>query len=405
MKTNKFLKIVLLTFFMGGLSVHAQVTIGSEEPPAEGALLQVKNKTGVTNGSDNATKGFAFPRVALSHKKYLYPMFGSIGSPTTNYDQTAEITAMNNKHVGLIVYNTYESPSSVTNNDIKFRPGLYVWTGTEWGGVASSEVSNAMTQTDDGTIKWGGSLDEATTTITANAKNLVFDLKNIPDETDKGMMIKGLTTQPNSKAVVVDVNTGKLGISPVMPAVLAFIQSGNQSRVPGINTGAPQIVPWDGRDARDGGDIVENNGLVDFNDQENSFILKQDAMIEVSAMLGYIGGGEGGNEQVIVNATLQLKKAEAGSTWQDYSSVRGVYFGGVNWYRNTLNIPPAMIDAKEGDQIRLVVLRPPNESRPGYYLGHDHLTGTDKGIVRPYGTKFSKMLKIIVQGMGSGTEP
>lgn len=77
-----------------------------------------------------------------------------------------------------------------------------------------------------------------------------------------------------------------------------------------------------------------------------------------------------------------------------------VYSGLVNAYRNTLNIPPAMADLEEGDAIRMILARAPGTENS--FLGDNHLIGgaTDpatNGIVKPYGTKFSKMLKIIVQ--------
>ncbi len=220
-------------------------------------------------------------------------------------------------------------------------------------------------------------------------------------------MLLGLTFTKIKKMIflvwevlmVVDVNTGKIGTSGVVPAQLAFIQSGDENyTTTTINQGIAMVVPWNVSDetAPAGGDVVTNN-VVNFNAAENAFILRSDAAIEVSAMVGYIGGGVGGD--IVINATLQLKKAGE-TSWKDYSSVRGVYSGSVNYYRNTLNIPPAMINAHEGDAIRLIVVRPPDEGTSGY-LGSNHLVGNGKGIVRPFGTEFSKSLKILVTGGGS----
>jgi hypothetical protein len=112
------------------------------------------------------------------------------------------------------------------------------------------------------------------------------------------------------------------------------------------------VVPWEKEDC------VTNN-LLKFNEQDNTFELTEDCMIEISAMVAYRGGD--GSAQIIrtysptntlanstwtyvptvivINATLQLNEAAVG-TWKNYSSVRGVYVGSVNAYRNTLNIPP-----------------------------------------------------------------
>jgi hypothetical protein len=81
--------------------VSAQVTIGSTETPEEGALLQLKEKTGIAGDADNATKGLAFPRVALSHKNDLRPMFASGATGVQKLS-----------HTGLVVFNTYVGVSS-----------------------------------------------------------------------------------------------------------------------------------------------------------------------------------------------------------------------------------------------------------------------------------------------------
>lgn len=430
MNFNKLTKTFLMfaaCFFL--LPAAAQVTIGSDEAPVKGAALQIKDRNGVLDEAENSSRGVIFPRVRLSQKDMLYPMFLQADgvTATTDYTSTADILAMNKSHAGMIVYNTYESLPSVTNPKLKFKKGLYVWTGTEWGSVATSEVKNGLSVDDvDGKIMLGGKLTDSTT-IVVDAKDLVFDLKNIPDKTDKGLIIKGLETQSNSRAVVVDINTGKIGKSAVIPASLAFFQSGDENRTLTINTGAPQIVAWDIDDpeCRSGKDWVTNN-IVHWDKDNNAFIMQVEGDVEVSAMVGYIGGGwkaynsngdpiktgtdPGGPDQVIVNATLQLQKAANAGTniWEDFSSVRGVYTGASAYYRNTLSIPPAMMKAEVGDKIRLVVLRPPQEGSTNTYLGDDHQTkfgtyGEDdkrnpkRGIVRPYGTKFSKSLKIIVQ--------
>lgn len=121
-----------------------------------------------------------------------------------------------------------------------------------------------------------------------------------------------------------------------------------------------------------------------------------DAMVEISGMVGYRGGM--GTGDIVINATIQIRR-KGSSQWDDYSSVRGVYVGSVNAYRNTLNIPPAMADLNEGDAIRLILARAPEGSG---FLGLDHYTGGTtlpytNGILKPYGTQFSKMLKVIVQ--------
>ncbi|MDR0371662.1 MAG: hypothetical protein LBH80_07430 [Prevotellaceae bacterium] len=384
--------ILLVTILIFALPSQAQIVIGSNETPVKGALLQVKDKTGVTDDSENAAKGIVFPRVRLEQKNQLYPMLKN------DPDYPGNKAAIDKQHTGMLVYNTYESPSSVTDKNLIFKKGVYVWTGADWCSIAeSNRVSNGLTFADE-QVMWGGSLTE-NTTITADNKNLIFDLKNVPAVRTRGLMIKGLTEQAHSVALVADAETGKVGLSPVIPAKLAFIQSGTETRNPSaINQAGVGywVVPWSAAD------VVTNNGVVEFNPADNSWTMTLNAMVELSGMVGYIG--RSGTGMVVINSTIQIKKASGpdAGVWKDYSSVRGVYQGTVNAYRNTLNIPPAMADLKEGDAIRLILARAPDMDHPGTaFLGDPHLVGgapqPSNGVVRPYGTQFSKMLKIIVQ--------
>lgn len=89
---------------------YAQVTIGSIVPPASGALLDLKQ-----NEEGAATKGLLLPRVNLTNKEELYPMFES------GYDSSEKT-----EHIGLLVYNT--------NTDAceEIYPGIHIWNGVSW---------------------------------------------------------------------------------------------------------------------------------------------------------------------------------------------------------------------------------------------------------------------------------
>lgn len=106
-------KIFILTFFIlvNIFTGNSQVTIGSIEKPIQGALLQVKNIDGVTDGSVNSTKGMLMPRVTLQGFELLEPLVA-----TTNSSK--------NLHIGTLVYNVTDSGW--------FVPGLYVWNGLCW---------------------------------------------------------------------------------------------------------------------------------------------------------------------------------------------------------------------------------------------------------------------------------
>jgi len=102
MKTNKrsnYLLLVLAICLAQTIHLNAQVTIGSNNPPDENALLDLK-ETGTTS-----SKGFLLPRVALTS--------------TTSY-----APLKNSPEKGMTVYNTS------TVNDV--TPGYYYNDGTKW---------------------------------------------------------------------------------------------------------------------------------------------------------------------------------------------------------------------------------------------------------------------------------
>ena len=110
------LSSILVSLFSGGLT--AQVTIGSHVAPQKGALLDLKE----SDGNNNSTRGILFPRVILSERYELYPMFGDGSNEDPEY--TADKSGIKAEHKGLIVYNLTDTNS--------FNEGLYVWDGTEW---------------------------------------------------------------------------------------------------------------------------------------------------------------------------------------------------------------------------------------------------------------------------------
>ncbi len=415
MKTNKLLKGVLLIFSMGLLPAQAQVTIGSGEAPVEGAILQVKTKTGIIDDSDNATKGVAFPRVPLTAKKSLLPMVSGGGT----LEQKAT-------HTGLVVFNTNEAVAT-DDTTFKFEKGLYVWKGGEWTAVGSlPEVGNALRLHND-SIKWGGKLIE-NTTIDLNKKNLTITADN------ELFYIKGLTEgSSDSRALVVDMYSGEVGTAPSVPAILTFVQSTTPSSFyagsngpdknktlevtssifeTNLNTGKKIVVPFSATD------IVKNNKLTTFDASNNAFTLLQNGDVEISGYTNYECGNAEGIE-VLLNLTMQIRKnvgtpenpayltdgdgdGRADGGWVDYSSVRAIWVEAQPWYRNTLVVPPAIYEGSTGDQIRMIIVRPYDiTGSTAKFLGAPH-GAQQKPIYQvsfavPYGTKFSRGLKIIAQ--------
>lgn len=105
----------LVISFILPLYLHGQVTIGTREKPAEGALLQLKNIENVTDGTANANKGLIIPRVKLESSNSLKGI-----STESNEDPLT--------YAGLVVFN-----SNKIDNECALLPqGMYVWDGSSW---------------------------------------------------------------------------------------------------------------------------------------------------------------------------------------------------------------------------------------------------------------------------------
>ena len=121
---NKHAFLIAVCLFSGIYQAKAQVTIGSGSPPAEGVLLQLKEND---NTGANATKGMMLPRMYLSDKNNLYPMFedqNNSGLPSPDYASIQDKQKQDELHIGLYVYNL--------NPCNPFGRGTYVWNGQEW---------------------------------------------------------------------------------------------------------------------------------------------------------------------------------------------------------------------------------------------------------------------------------
>ncbi|GHT50740.1 hypothetical protein FACS189440_18700 [Bacteroidia bacterium] len=110
MKRNLFL--LLLSLVLGTASMNAQITVGSLEEPAKGALVDIKSQTNRTGGATTDKGGLLLPRVALQTLTLLRPFIA------------AETAADKLEHTGLEVYN-------ITDN-ANFKPGIYYWNGVQW---------------------------------------------------------------------------------------------------------------------------------------------------------------------------------------------------------------------------------------------------------------------------------
>lgn len=121
-KTITIVMLLALFLFTPNLITNAQVTLGNTEESEEGALLQLKNlpKT-EENGLTNATKGLMMPRVLLTKKYELMPMFSD-----NQGDYNNDKANIDSEHTGLLVYNTQANTSEL------ICKGMNVWNGREW---------------------------------------------------------------------------------------------------------------------------------------------------------------------------------------------------------------------------------------------------------------------------------
>jgi hypothetical protein len=126
MKTNIKIKLLLLCLYIFP-NLQAQMTIGMIEIPADGALLQLKNKVEATPGGENADKGLLLSRVNLSDYTTLDPVV--TGTPSDDEKK---------KHTGLIVYNLTD------NAEKKLTKGLMVWNGVEWNCIVNKEMTESI---------------------------------------------------------------------------------------------------------------------------------------------------------------------------------------------------------------------------------------------------------------------
>lgn len=134
--------LLLIAIFCTSLTTNAQVTIGSGEPSVDGALLQLKDKENIVDGTANAFKGLALPRVNLSLKNQLFPMFlkdSSNPASGPSDDYVANKASIDLMHTGLIVYNLVE------DEDKELCLGLNQWDGEKWN-CFEKKLGNAVAE-------------------------------------------------------------------------------------------------------------------------------------------------------------------------------------------------------------------------------------------------------------------
>jgi len=159
-KTIKSIALILLLCAFFATPSQSQVTIGMQDEPLKGTLLDLKETN--SNGGATTTKGMMYPRVSLVSLNGLQPIL-------TGLDATYESLNLSS-YTGLTVYNVNETEP--------FVKGLYTWDGTQWvrtGTVA--EAKNGLSLEGSDTVVLGGTL-EKNTTIDFAGKDLNFETSN-----------------------------------------------------------------------------------------------------------------------------------------------------------------------------------------------------------------------------------
>lgn len=118
---KKYFIFLLCLFVLNNTLMLSQTTIGTDEDAVSGALLQIKNIPNKTGDEANANKGLLLPRVNLTVKNLLFPMFDG----DSRYAEASQFKKdADNSHIGLIVYQL-ESKNGICK-------GLYCWDGEQW---------------------------------------------------------------------------------------------------------------------------------------------------------------------------------------------------------------------------------------------------------------------------------
>lgn len=134
MKKRILTQIVLVSSLLFTSNLHCQVTIGSQYSSKAGSLLDLKENDDV---GVNSKRGIAFPRVKLTDKNSLYPMFEKMEGD--KYVQAGNSYSKENEdelHAGLMVYNT-----NICTMD---GSGVYLWNGKEWNRIPEIELPNSI---------------------------------------------------------------------------------------------------------------------------------------------------------------------------------------------------------------------------------------------------------------------
>ena len=154
-------------------TTQAQVTIGCEQTPISGALLDLKEE-------NSTSKGLGLPRVKLTKL-----------NPDSDSDFAASIGGSGSwnraQHEGLLIYNVNDTPAGCTNEIYVEAPaqGIYVWDGSAWSRIPNTdnngETKDVRTIVDHGMTGKVGTFTMSYTDASNNTENETYYYADFAD--------------------------------------------------------------------------------------------------------------------------------------------------------------------------------------------------------------------------------
>jgi hypothetical protein len=376
--------ILLVIVVLGSANLNAQVTIGSENGPIAGAILQLK-ETEVNDNSPNSSKGIELPRVELTDKNQLFPMFQSDGAGGYITGSTPYVKATEDaKHTGLLVYHT---------GTTQISEGIYCWDGQEWlptqgawyvQGTSDPATSNTQHIYHQGNVTVGTPASKAELAVNGN------------------LTVTDVPLLANSSVLVVD-NNGNVGTAVAIPAKVMLLQSAtyqdyqtNSPTTAKLNSGGQDnaiVVEWKQAD-------MQTNNIMTPDYANSTFRINDAGFYEVSGFIIYDPNTNitlnaltdvANPEKFLVglNLAIQIQKGGAGA-WTNIAASRLLWTGAaVAGNSSTVSVPPILERFDAGDKIRMVFYRPSKS------FGLEHGKHGTWGITFVNGIDFIKGIKVV----------
>jgi len=396
MKIMKYV-IPLALFLTLTLSISAQVTIGSGNPPEEGALLDLKtlnvndaDPQDIT--TDDKGGGLLLPRVQLLTKED--PFFLSSTEP--------KIGNKKKRLTGLLVYNMANTSDGLTS-------GICIWDGNEWKNIANGDATQQQawlmagnTGIDKNKHFLGTTDNKPFSFRTSNTIRFYISEDGMvgigtmfPDAPLYVLGDMTLTNTPffpeSTPSTALAIRSdGKIGFGKIdtISTKVTFVESSLKQPVSSqqINSSTDVLVSWTGA-------TIAPNNLTTFDQGSQSFVFNENALCEVSGHIMYKPDAilsqyssyfeENG---AALNVILQYMDVDD-KKWVNLSAARAIWVGGsAKDVSKTVNIPPAIRAFKKNDKIRMVI------NRPSSIRQLNHQVNNNGGII---GSTYNSKVKSI----------